>query len=97
MTVGKRTIATPPGQKSIHQDLTEQEAQERQAEIDLIEAKKPLAEWKREILESDEIINARVVEDIFDALPAASKTKIPEETKDKFSLRKEIRKRKPSA
>lgn len=59
-------------------------------------SEKPMREWKGEITATDSGINARVVEELFDALSDAIKAKIPQETKDKFAERKDIRKRRPA-
>ena len=68
---------------------------ERDAEDAKWEAERPMREWLAEIKEADSGITARVIEDIFDALPPSAKVNIPQETQDKLANLKEIRARKP--
>lgn len=55
-----------------------------------------LNEWKRQMEQSDQAINARTVEDIFEAFVAGDKSLLSKQTKDKMELRKQLRSRKPT-
>ena len=69
--------------------------EEREAQNAKSESERPMREWKREILASDKLVTARTIDEIYEALSDSVKAKIPKETKDKFTLRKQIRARKP--
>ena len=77
-------------------DLTAEEIAAREAEEAAALAAKPMNDWKAEIQETDGDINARVIEEIYEALEAPVKAKLSKETKDRFARRAEIRSRKPT-
>ena len=91
----KKGIAARKGMPTIEVELTQFEQNEKDQQDADFRAGQPMRDWLYEIQASDSGMS-RALEDVIEALDAATHARIGAETMGRYNSKKEIRGRKPN-